>query len=230
MENRATSEDYLRDSLQPEMHFTGNNIFTPNTTNQSVAVEVTVTLEVSPDFVAYRKIPRYRRDIVITEKIDGTNAVIHISESGHILAGSRSRWIAPGKQTDNHGFAQWVVDHHEELLVMGVGYHFGEWYGSGINRGYGLQNGEKRLALFVDPRDRDRELPKCCEITPRMYEGPREDLVIEDKLDELRHHGSIAVPGFMRPEGIVIFDTASRGLHKITLENDNAPKGSVRLS
>lgn len=200
----ATSEDYLRDE----------GVFTS-----------------LPDFIAYKKIPRYRRDIIITEKIDGTNAVVHIDDNGNILAGSRTRWISPGKRTDNHGFAQWVVDNHDELLKLGPGYTFGEWYGSGINRAYGLQNGEKRLALFVDPVERKQgELPKCCEVTPRLYDGPRAESEILRSLHSLKTYGSVAVPGFMRPEGIVIFDVASRGLHKITIENDEAPKGSVRLS
>jgi hypothetical protein len=203
----ATSEDYIRDEGM-------NNA--PTFTSEP------------PEFVAYKKIPRYRRDIIITEKIDGTNAVIHIAESGVMTAGSRSRWIAPGKSTDNHGFAQWVEDHYEELLVLGPGYTFGEWYGSGINRGYGLKNGEKHFALFVDPVDRKGELPKCCEITPRLYEGLRTEEMIEWCLLALRTNGSYAVPGFMRPEGIVIFDTASRGLHKITLENDEMPKELVK--
>jgi hypothetical protein len=52
--------------------------------------------------------------------------------------------------------------------------------------------------------------------------------MIEWCLLALRTNGSYAVPGFMRPEGIVIFDTASRGLHKITLENDEMPKELVK--
>lgn len=196
----ATSEDYLRD--------------------EGVYREL-------PPFVAYKKIPRYRREITITEKIDGTNAVLHIDEHGTITVGSRTRWIAPGKKTDNHGFAQWVSEHEEDLLKLGAGYRFGEWYGSGINRGYGLQKGEKRLALFIDPADYGQELPECCEITPRIYEGPRDEHWINRSLELLATQGSYAVPGYMKPEGIVIFDHASRGLHKITLEHDEAPKGVV---
>ena len=33
-----------------------------------------------PGFVEFRKIPRLNRDIIITEKIDGTNASIVIEE------------------------------------------------------------------------------------------------------------------------------------------------------
>lgn len=212
MTNQATSEDYIRDEMITEW-FESNVIAAP-----------------LPPFVEYKKIPRYRRDIIITEKIDGTNAVIHISESGILTAGSRTRWITTGKKNDNHGFAAWCVENHEELLKLGVGYTFGEWYGSGINRGYGLQKGEKRLALFVDPAERTQgELPGCCEVTPRLYDGPRDEYWIQRCLNLLEEQGSYAVPGYMRPEGIVIFDVASRGLHKITIDNDEAPKGSIRL-
>lgn len=37
--------------------------------------------------------------------------------------------------------------------------------------------------------------------------------------------GSTAAPGFMKPEGIVVFHAASRNLYKVTLEKDDAPKG-----
>lgn len=204
----ATSEDYIRDE--------GMNVVGPTFTSEP------------PEFVAYKKIPRYQRDIVISEKIDGTNAVIHFTEDGVMTAGSRTRWIAPGKSTDNHGFAQWAEDNYSDLLVLGSGYHFGEWYGSGINRGYGLIKGEKRLALFIHPEEKGRELPKCCEVTPRLYTGPRDEYMINRSLELLRTQGSYAVPGYMKPEGIVIFDTASRGLHKITLEHDEMPKEMVK--
>ena len=49
---------------------------------------------------------------------------------------------------------------------------------------------------------------------------------INDKLTYLREHGSIAVPGYMRPEGVVIYQPHSKYTYKVTLENDEAPKGS----
>jgi hypothetical protein len=75
-----------------------------------------------------------------------------------MLAGSRSQYITP--ERDNHGFARWVQDDADELWALGEGRHFGEWWGSGIQRGYGLQKGEKRFSLFNVARwadDRDRE-------------------------------------------------------------------------
>jgi hypothetical protein len=49
---------------------------------------------------------------------------------------------------------------------------------------------------------------------------------IKDALKSLTENGSRAAPGFMNPEGIVIFHIASRHLFKKTLLNDEKPKGS----
>lgn len=108
------------------------------------------------DFKEFPKIPRLSRDMVITEKLDGTNACIYIGEDGEFLTGSRTRWITPGKQTDNYGFSQWAHSHKDELLKLGPGLHFGEWWGSGIQRKYGLS--EKRFSLFAVHRWEDPAL------------------------------------------------------------------------
>ena len=47
------------------------------------------------------------------------------------------------------GFARWVETNRERLItLLGPGLHFGEWWGSGIQRGYGLTKGDKRFSLF----------------------------------------------------------------------------------
>ena len=46
-------------------------------------------------FVEFPKMPRLSREIIITEKIDGTNASVTITEDGQFLTGSRTRWITP---------------------------------------------------------------------------------------------------------------------------------------
>lgn len=85
-----------------------------------------------PPFEAWPKIPRHAGKIVITEKLDGTNAQVFIPESGdEIYAGSRTRWITP--QQDNYHFAEWVQANRTELLKLGPGRHFGECCGSGIH-------------------------------------------------------------------------------------------------
>jgi hypothetical protein len=170
-------------------------------------------------FPAYRSIPRLRRDCIITEKIDGTNALIEIGEDAlgpTIRAGSRSRWIAPGKSTDNFGFAQWVQDHRLDLYTLGPGLHYGEWWGKGIQRGYGLD--EKRFSLFHTAGI--QSLPDCISVAPVLYDGPFDSHHIHNVLTDLAMHGSKAAPGFMKPEGIVIYHIASRQLFKQTLDGD----------
>ena len=103
-------------------------------------------MEQNLEFREFPKIARLSREMIITEKIDGTNAQILITEDGQILTGSRNRWITP--QDDNYGFAKWVEENKQEILKLGVGRHFGEWWGGGIQRGYNLPKGEKRFSLF----------------------------------------------------------------------------------
>ena len=170
-------------------------------------------------FVPFPKIARLSREIVITEKIDGTNAQVFIGEQGEFLVGSRNRWITP--TDDNYGFARWAHENKDELLTLGPGAHFGEWFGSKIQRGYDLK--EKRFALFTVGRWSDTR-PQCCEVVPTLYRGPFSETAIEDAILSLRTHGSAAVPGFMRPEGIIIFHSAAGFCFKKTLEKDQEPK------
>ncbi len=182
--------------------------------------EVSVSIEFKP----FPKLARLNRDIVITEKIDGTNAQVCITEEGQFLTGSRTRWITP--EDDNFGFAKWANDNKEELLKLGPGQHFGEWYGGKIQRGYGLK--EKRFALFNVGRWNKDNIPACCSLVPILYQGLYHQDAIELCLVKLQQEGSLAVPGFQNPEGIVIFHTASRQLYKVTLKDDQVPKSLVK--
>jgi RNA ligase len=177
------------------------------------------------DFVEFPKIARYSRDIVITEKIDGTNAQIYINDTmTEIYAGSRTKWITP--EDDNAGFARWVEEHKEELLLLGPGSHFGEWWGRGIQRGYNLK--EKRFSLFNVSRWDVPTRPACCGVVPTLYKGMIRDVAILDALVALRSEGSRAAPGFMKPEGIVIYHVAANQLFKKTLDKDESPKGIAK--
>lgn len=179
----------------------------------------------APVFETFQKIARWKRDIVITEKIDGSNAQVYIPEDdGPLLFGSRNRWVTP--EADNAGFARWGRENEEALRRLGYGRHYGEWWGQGIQRTYGLK--EKRFTLFNTGRWKDglpEGLPANVGVVPILYQGPNVEGAIEDELENLRITGSRVAPGFMRPEGIVIFHSASRGLYKRTLENDEKPKG-----
>jgi hypothetical protein len=174
------------------------------------------------EFKSFTKIPRLSREIVVTEKIDGTNGIIAIDENGEFAVGSRSRFITP--ETDNAGFAKWAYANKDELLKLGVGFHYGEWWGSGIQRGYNLK--EKRFSLFNVSRWSDDSVrPACCGVVPTLYAGLFDTAKIDEILLELVTSGSKAAPGFMRPEGVVIFHTAGGYLFKKTIERDEYHKG-----
>ena len=59
-----------------------------------------------------------------------------------------------------------------------------------------------------------------------MDKGIFDTNLINNRIEEIKFNGSYAVPGFMRPEGIIIFHSASGYLFKKTVENDEKPKGS----
>jgi hypothetical protein len=171
------------------------------------------------EFEAFPKIARLRRNIFITEKIDGTNAQVFVGEDGLVRAGSRSRWISP--EDDNFGFARWVAEHADGLRELGPGRHYGEWWGAGIQRRYGLT--EKRFSLFNTGRW-SSERPACCHVVPVLYEGLFSTDAVEAALESLRANGSAASPGFMKPEGIIVYVAHARQYFKVTLEKDDEPK------
>lgn len=183
------------------------------------------------EFIPFKKIPRLSREIIITEKIDGTNAAVQIAlvsseldtegatavlDNGSyrvaVFAQSRNRFITPSK--DNYGFAAWVKANALELSALNLGVHFGEWWGSGIQRNYGLK--EKRFSLFNVSRWTDDARPECCSVVPTLYSGTFDEARINGALTYLLSSGSIAAPGFMSPEGIIVFHTASGQLFKKT--------------
>ncbi len=230
------------------------------------------------DFQKFDKIPRLSRDIVITEKIDGTNAQIfiiskqdfdtfHESHAGdsveaflkqhlivqtidamdnykkyYMFAGSRTRWLDTSSKGDNFGFAKWVEANAEQLFSLHEGRHYGEYMGKGIQRNYSLDekrfylfnvkkwnqyNEEKRL-ISINPETKEEKYttsaPTCCKVVPILYKGKFDTAQIQIQLDLLKNCGSKVAPGFKKPEGIVIYHTASGQLFKKTIENDTKPK------
>lgn len=176
-----------------------------------------------PEHHEFPKIPRLSREIVITEKIDGTNGLIHVTDYGDIFVGSKSRWLT--LENDNHGFFKWVMENVGLLMDLGPGYHYGEWWGQGIQRGYGLK--EKRFSLFNLKRWGESR-PECCEVVPVLYRGEFTTDAIEQTMKTLAYSGSIAAPGFMKPEGVVIYHTAANALFKKTFENDDGKEQQKR--
>lgn len=157
---------------------------------------------------------------------DGTDALL--------FAQSRKRAITP--DDDNFGFAGWVADHAEGILEHlserggAVGRHFGEWWGSGIQRRYGLDH--KRFSLFNTARysgvqsefESKKRGRSVINTVPVLYEGPFGEEHITGALNRLEAMGSVAAPGFMDPEGIVVFHQAARQMFKVTIKDDEVPK------
>ena len=196
------------------------------------------------EFRKFPKLARYSRKVIVSEKIDGTNACIFIGEDGEFLTGNRKRWITP--ENDNYGFSRWAHEHKADLLTLGTGRHFGEWWGGGCQRGYDLPKGEKRFSLFnvvrwclhgqepqpipmADPRVFKMQdvLPPCAGLVPVLWRGRFDDMDLDTILADLRQTGSRAAPGYSFPEGVVIFHVAGCVGFKKTLEKDDEPKSRV---
>ena len=163
------------------------------------------------DFVAWPKTPRWTNEhIIITEKIDGTNAQIYIHEDlSTIEVGSRNRWITP--EDDNFGFARWVYENKEAVLTLGRGRHYGEWWGLGIQRGYNQER--KRFSLFNTERPREN-LPEGMDVVPVLYRGPYTEAAIQAACDQIKE-SSVAVPGYTNAEGICIYMRSTKQVYKI---------------
>ena len=197
-------------------------------------------------FEPYGKIPRLQRPIVVSEKIDGTNAQILIEREGAfeggppaeyyipvtvdgeeycVMFGSRKKYIKTGD--DNFGFAAFFTPKAADLVrVLGEGRHYGEWWGIGIQRGYGMVS--RQFSLFNTYRwePHAMELSKLnIRTVPVLYAGPMCDTT--QFIDTLKNCGSFAAPGYDKPEGIVIWHEAARMAFKQTVENDDKPKGQA---
>lgn len=182
-------------------------------------------------FQPWPKTPRLNRNIIVTEKIDGTNGCIVITEDGQVGAQSHNQVITP--DNDNYGFARWVYENADDLReYLGAGYHYGEWWGAGINRGYGLHT-TRRFSLFNTHRwDRmDVSLTvDGLDVVPVLYHGPFSEEAIQKQLSWLRDFGSNAAPFYNNPEGVCIYHTASKQVYKVLLENDDLSKSEVSAS
>lgn len=159
------------------------------------------------EFKPFSKIERIGKlEMSITQKIHGTNAQVFIYKDANgeldLLVGSRTRWITP--ENDNYGFASFVYGNKQEFIdKLGIGTHFGEWAGPGINSGEGLT--EKTFILFDFYKYPDaRPLPPKTKVVPLLYRGKLDFLQIDKCSNRLLIEGSALVPGFMRPEGVVI--------------------------
>lgn len=176
------------------------------------------------EFQAWPKTPRLNRPMCVTEKIDGTNAAVIITDDGQVGAQSRNRLITP--ESDNFGFAAWVYANADSLAAeLGPGRHFGEWWGGGIQRGY--RNPFKTLSLFNADKWEGVEFDTLgLECVPVLYRGPFSTEAIDRAVAGLRAGGSHLDSG-TPAEGVAVWHSAARQVFKVLLENDEGHKGAA---
>lgn len=206
------------------------------------------------EFEPWPSITRLNKDAIYTEKINGTNSAIVIEPLTVDTPGafssttlvdvedtvyavwcqSRNRFITP--QDDNFGFANWVLKNADKLVkILGPGRHFGEWWGSGIQGGYGLDKGCRRFSLFNTKRWEEEihyleghpDLADLCTV-PVLLKDTFSTEYARDCVKFLRKYGSMASPGFMKPEGVVVFHVPSQTPFKTFLENDQIHKSQLK--
>jgi hypothetical protein len=193
------------------------------------------------EFTEWAKTARFFRDMVVTEKIDGTNAAIRIlpasavsdddpncifkNDEAALFAQSRTRLITPAPGKDNYDFAKYAAENAETLIRdLGFGIHFGEWWGKGIQREYGAT--ERFFALFHSKRmgkDGYFETPNLMAV-PMLARRTFSQDVIEECLRDLRENGSHVNRDFKTPEGIIIYHVPTKTITKVTLDNQDKGK------
>jgi hypothetical protein len=196
-------------------------------------------------FERFPSLTRFSQGWTITEKIDGSNGQVLIrhaegraawGDQEHdyaildkvgdffVYAGSRNRLLTV--ENDHAGFAKWVLANAEMLVTtLGEGRHFGEWWGQGIQRNYGLK--EKRFSLFNTHRWKQADLPEGLHVVPCLLDNAYADEpsgYANMAMRRLKEGGSLASPGFMDPEGIVMHHRASGATFKKTFDYDEFGK------
>lgn len=200
------------------------------------------------EFRSWGKTTRLDSEVVVTEKIDGTNAAVVISSvfdpqdtSGtlvdlggkSVLVGAQSRKKTITPDNDNAGFATWVWDNASVLArELGPGYHYGEWWGHKIQREYGRQNGERYFSLFDVYRygTKDRELAGLS-VVPVIAQGTFTAGLIELAQDMIWKYGSLAVTDdFYQAEGIVVLFKNNKARFKVKQDGEGGDPNSIRLA
>lgn len=211
-------------------------------------------------FKSWGSTPRFHKGLHITEKINGTNAGVSVQgvskdespefvKDGIVVAGvdcdwivraqSRKRIITPGD--DNFGFAAWVWDNAEGLAnLLGFGYHYGEWYGEGIQKNPLAVKG-RWWALFNTwhwgrPENLNRlrmvDIPGLTTVPvlhDEQRDGPADFSTIPKILNDLTNWGSLADGSAPEgePEGIIVWQRETQQRYKILLREDDKHKWEV---
>lgn len=176
------------------------------------------------EFEEFPKLSRLSKDMIVTEKIDGRNACLIVTEDFNLLTASRTGFVIPGD--DNQGFAAWAQAHRDELIkLLGPGRHYGEWWGQGIPESKRYKLKHKRFSLFNTHRwgelfPSDGNVDSLLHVTPVLYKGPFDTSKVDLAMFDLKETGSRVAPGCMDPEGVVVFHVASNTLFKKTFGGD----------
>lgn len=174
------------------------------------------------DFVAWPKTARWYRDIVVTEKIDGTNAAVIIEERllGEPMKGrepteviavvcgpdnpemgvpDHEYWISAQSRNrlitpgdDNAGFARWVRA-NADTLVADLG--SGRHFGEWWGRGIqrGYEMPYQMFSLFNTRKWLDSEfVTPRLSVVPVLYSGPNDPAAVGVSSADLRTYGSYA--------------------------------------
>lgn len=188
-----------------------------------------------PGFKRWPSTPPLFGHATLTEKIDGHTVGIHVElikrnpqtravliREGDVMemnregqaafyrvwVQSRNRYLTP--QRDVAGVAAWAQANAAGLaMTLGPGRHFGEWWGYKICRTYGLPKGDRRFSLFNTQRwsGIDGSQVPGLYAVPVLWAGVLSpDLgAVTENIEKLRAGGSVAVPGYMYPEGTVLW-------------------------
>lgn len=176
-------------------------------------------LDPNLEFVPWPKIPRgQHEEVVITEKINGTNACIVIRDGKIVGIQSRKRFITVGKQTDNQGFAAWVAANEEDLLALGEGYHYGEWAGEGIQKNDHNIVGKKFFLFNTFRWGIHNPPPSCCDVVPVLYQGTADKDLIDHIMRELQVTEEAKGN---TPEGVIVYYTKTRRYEKHTFRDQH---------
>lgn len=172
--------------------------------------------ETKVEFQSWPKIPRaVLGDVVITEKMDGTNACVIIQDGEIVGVQSRNRMLNLGKENDNYGFAQYVWDNKDKFLALGEGRHYGEWVGLGI-QGNPHCFPEKRFYLFNTRRfGVHNPPPEGIYVVPVLYHGEYSGDIVDTVMRTLK--GTSEASNY-KAEGVVVYFPRLDAMEKHTFE------------
>lgn len=165
------------------------------------------------DFPKFPSIERFDNlRCFITEKIDGTNGLIEVSCQG-VKFGSRNKWLSNGD--DNFGFYAYFSQYVDDMVAWyhrnAPGYNwepvriYGEWFGKGIQRGYDLKERKFMPFSYGLAEDIEGVFAPNIVLPEFLYQGKFSREVLNNCMNSLKEEGSQVVPGYMKPEGVVVY-------------------------